>query len=196
MHEKCLLTEKQIDMLCYFLCNFSTSLEFLLLKAHNEKDSNRPSYIEQYKDIVGRSITQWPLERKQELERLGDAIGEYKMQKLMEETLYFLIFYIVNNCCGPYVSKKELVRLLDRFYEVAFTKWMPISPSRNSYNKYARSRNPLEFFIIKLITILDEDIFTGMKMATPVAELIRDIKSVIDKFFKEPHQFGLNQKAN
>jgi len=122
MHEKSLLTEKQIDMLLYFLCNFSTSLELLLLKAYNEKNSNCPSYMEQYKDIVSCPMTQWPLERKQELEQLGDAIGEYRMQKIMEETLYFLIFHIVNSCCGPYVSKKELIRLLDRFYEVAFTE--------------------------------------------------------------------------
>lgn len=190
MHEKSLLTEKQIDMLCYFLCNFNMSLDLLLLKAHNERNSDCPSYWEQYEDILGSPITQWSLERKQELEQLGNTIGEYKMQKLMEETLYFLIFHIVNNCCGPHISKKELIRLLDRFYQVAFTEWMPISPSKDSYNKYARSRNPLEKFSMELVTILDTDIFTGTKMAIPVASLMKDVKSVIDKFFKEPHQFG------
>jgi len=182
MHEKSSLTEKQIDMLCYFLCNFSMSLILLLLKAYNEKDSDRPSYIEQYKEIVGHPITEWSLERKQELEQLGKSIGIHKMQKIIEETLYFLIFHIAN-WCRPYISEKECVRLLDRFYEVAFTEWLPISPDRDSYNKYTEIHNPLQFFIVKLTAILDEDASIWIKMTIPVAELMRDIKSVVDKFF-------------
>jgi len=179
-------------MLCYFLCNFNVSLQLLLWKAYNNKNSDCPSFSEEeYEDIIGNPIAQWSPKRTQKFEQLINTIGEHRTQKMIEETLYFLIFHIVNNCCGPYLSKKDLIRLLDRFYEVAFTEWMPISPSKDSYNKYAKSRNYLEKFMWKLITIFDVNIFTGLKMSIPAAQLYRDIKSVIDKFFTEPHHFEL-----
>ena len=164
MSEKLSLSEKQIDMLCYFLCNFSMSLNFLLLKAYKERDSDSPSWIEQYDDILGRPITEWLPKRKQELEQLESTLDKDKVQRVLEETLYFLIFHVVNNCCGPYISKRELVKLLDRFYKVAFTEWLPLSPAKDGYNKYAQSRNPLEKLSFELITILDENIFTGLNM--------------------------------
>jgi len=192
MSEKISLSEKQIDTLCYFLCNFSMSLHLLLLEEHKDKDVDSSAWTEQYEDILGHPITQWPLERKQEQEQLVHALGEDKAQRVLEEILYFLIFHIVNNCCGPYVSKRELIRLLDRFYKVAFTEWLPISPDRDSYNKYAGARNALEKFSIDLAIILDENFITGAKMAIPASIVARDMKSVIDKFFKEPHRFGLD----
>lgn len=59
MSEKISLSEEQIGTLCYLLGNFCMSLYFLLLKAYKEeKSSDSPSWIKQYKDILGRPPTE------------------------------------------------------------------------------------------------------------------------------------------
>jgi len=123
--------------------------------------------------------------------QLEEGIGKDKAQGVLEETIHFLIFFMMIRC-GPYILEGEVKKLLDRFYKVASTEWMPISKQRDRHIKYARARNPLEKFSIDLAIILDENIFTGARMAIPASSVARDMKSAIDKFFKEPHKFGLD----
>ncbi len=142
--------------MCYLLANFCMSLYFLLLKAYKEeKSSDSLSWIEQYKDILGRPPTEWSHEQKQEMGQLEEGIGKDKAQGVLEETIHFLIFFMMIRC-GPYILEGEVKKLLDRFYKVASTEWMPISKQRDRHIKYARVRNPLEKFSIDLAIILDQ----------------------------------------
>lgn len=182
MNEKILLSERQMDILCSYLINFDLCLGFLLLKAYKEKDSDYSSWIDQYENILGRPMTQWAHERGRELEQLWTAIGEDKARRVMEEKICFLIF-ITANYCEPYVLKGEVKKLVGHFYD-AFMKAPFISLSRESYDKYVGARNPLEKLSIDLVTILNENIFTGARLALPASLVVKNIKLTIDNLFK------------
>ena len=210
MSEKTLLSEEQIGAMCHLLINSGMSLYFLLLKTHKEKDSDFPSSIEQYEDILRHPFAEWSQERKQELEQLEDDIGKDKarrvlegkdaqLQKLLqnqylgvgkgkaqavlEESISFLIFSITS-FCRPYVLHGEVDKLLNHFYKVISTKWTSISSLRDSHFKYATAPSPLEKFSIDLAIILDENILVGAEMAIVASWVARDIRFSTDKFFK------------
>lgn len=175
------LSRKQVDALCYVFDNFIMNMHLLLVKAHKEKDSPSPFYFEPQRcaDIMGRGITDWPPGTEEDLFEFEDTIGKATARRMTEEMICFLVHWVVDRCCRPYVAKNQLTGLLDRLYENAFRGLMGPAPPRVMYTVYAEADNPLETLAVKLAMVLDEDIFNGLQWVAIMTPALSALKRIV-----------------